>query len=54
VESVKAFNVRLPKSLWLFLKKKSVEQEKSMIEILIKLIEQYKKRCEKQLTHDDA
>ncbi len=51
---IKAFNVRLSKELWAFLKKQSAEQEKSMNGIIIKCLEKYKKTREKTLTSSDT
>ena len=46
-EEIRAFNVRLPKNLWKFLKTTSVEQDISMSEIIKLLIEKYKKSYER-------
>lgn len=46
----KIFNVRLDRDLWSFLKKKGVDRELSLNEMIIDLIEKYKKKCEKKLT----
>jgi len=49
-EDIKAFNVRLPKDLWLFLKKQAMEHEVSMNTILFKCVERCKKDMGKILT----
>ena len=46
----KIFNVRLDKDLWSFIKKKGIDREMSLNEIIIDLIKSYKKKCEKKLT----
>lgn len=48
--SIKTFNIRIPKELWAFIKKKSIEKEKTMNSMIIELIENFKKKCEKNLT----
>lgn len=50
VDNIKTFNLRIQKDLWVFLKKKSTEQECAMTEIISKLIRSYKNKCEKHLT----
>jgi hypothetical protein len=48
VENIKAFNVRLPKELWAFLKKKSIEQEKPMNVIIMSCLSKFKEKCDKK------
>lgn len=51
----KTFNVRLPKELWTFLKKKSMQEEISMAKIIHKSISRMKKKDDKKkLTKNDA
>ena len=50
----KAFLMRLPRDLWLFLKTTSAEQERSMQDILITCLEKYKKRLQNRLTDDNT
>lgn len=52
-DNIKAFPTRLPKELWKFLKKKSAEKEMSMNDIVVALINKYKKSLEKSLTKSD-
>lgn len=54
MEKIKAFQVRLPKSVWLFLKDQSARQERSMNDLIFICIEKYKKRVESRLTQDDS
>lgn len=49
VEHEKALNIRMPKEMWLFLKNQSIDQEKSMNEIVLKRLENYKKNIEKRV-----
>lgn len=49
MEKTKAFNIRLPKNLWEFLRKRSTDKEKSMNAILMELIEKHKNRVEKRV-----
>lgn len=55
MQELKTFNVRLPKDLWLFLKKESADQETSMCEIILTCLTKYRKNKEKKLlTGDNA
>lgn len=49
-DDLKAFNVRLSKETWRFLKKTALEQERTMGEIVETCVEKYKKRLENKLT----
>jgi predicted HicB family RNase H-like nuclease len=49
VENIKTFNIRMPKSIWEFLKKQSIAQEKSMNEIIRNRLEIYKKNSDKRV-----
>lgn len=55
---IKVFNVRLNKDLWSFIKKKGVDREMSINEMIIELVTKYKNKCEnkseKKLTDNDA
>lgn len=53
-EPLKTFNVRIPKSLWAYVKKLSVDRDQSMNSLLINLLEKYKKNNENKLTRSDA
>ena len=48
-KDIKNFNMRVPKELWIFLKRTSAIQEVSMAKIIIGCIEQYKKRLDKKV-----
>lgn len=50
MKEVKAFSVKMPKELWSFLKKRSVDCDMKMNEIIISLLEKYRKRIENKLT----
>jgi hypothetical protein len=50
----KKFTIRLPKDLWVWLKHKSVEQEESMQEIIVRRVQKYKNKFEKCLTDNDT
>jgi len=45
----KAFNIRVPKYLWLFLKQRAASQEVSMTKIICHCIETYMKKVEKAI-----
>ncbi len=51
---IKTFNVRLNKDLWSFIKKKGVDREMSLNQLIVELITKYKNKCEKRLTDSDA
>lgn len=53
-KDIKSFNVRLPKETWRFLKKVSLEQERSMTDVISACVEKYKRRIENKLTDSDA
>jgi hypothetical protein len=44
----KAFSVRFTKDMWKFLRIASVEQERSMAEIITECVDRYKNRLEKK------
>lgn len=46
---IKTFSLRLPKEIWTFLKKQTIEQEKSMNHIILDCLEKYKKKLEKKI-----
>lgn len=46
----KSFQIRLPKDLWTFLKKQSMEQEKAMNVLIIESLQKMKKSLENKLT----
>jgi hypothetical protein len=54
MNEIKAFQIRIPRQSWVFLKKKSISRDESMNEIIISLIEKYKKECKKKLTESDT
>lgn len=54
MRDIKAFSMRVPKDIWLFLKKVSAEQDKSMMEVVLEQVNKYKKSYEKRLTSHDT
>lgn len=50
----KIFNVRMTRELWAFLKKKGVDREISLNEVIIDLAKKYKEKCEKKLTQNNT
>lgn len=50
MSTIKSFNVKIPTELWSFLKKDSVECEKTMTLIITELLKKYKDKKEKKLT----
>ena len=51
---IKTFNMRIPKDIWMFLKKQAALQECSMTDIIIRCIEKYKKKFDDRLTQEDT
>jgi predicted HicB family RNase H-like nuclease len=47
MEDLKAYSIRMPKDLWKFLKKESMEQEVSMNSIILECIIRYKNKLKK-------
>jgi len=45
----KTFNIRIPKETWYFLKKTAFEQETSMASIIVKTVEDYRKKLEAKM-----
>jgi galactose-1-phosphate uridylyltransferase len=53
-EPTKAFQVRIKRNTWLFLKRISAEQERSMASIIENCVEKYKNKFENTLTESDT
>jgi predicted HicB family RNase H-like nuclease len=51
---IKTFNMRMPKDIWMFLKKTAAEQEESMTDIIVRCVKKYKKKFDDKLTIDDT
>ncbi len=51
---IKTFNMRMPKEMWLFLKKTAASQEVSMTDIILRCVDKYKKKLENKLTDPDT
>jgi len=54
VSEIKSFQIRLPKELWIFLKQRSVAEQRAMNQIIIDSVTNLKKTCEKRLTEIDS
>lgn len=52
--SIRAMNIRIPQVTWRFLKTISLDQERSMNNIIIECVEKYRKRIENRLTENDT
>ena len=48
-KDIKALNIRIPKDLWVFLRKAALDQETSMNEIIIRCVEKYRKKIENKV-----
>lgn len=54
MKNEKIFNVRMSRDLWAFLKKKGVDREMSLNEIILDITRKYRDKCEKKLTDDNT
>jgi hypothetical protein len=52
MSEIKTFNIRLPRELWAFLKKRAAEKDTSMGEILIKSVRKMKDKHDKKSLTD--
>lgn len=53
-EDVKTFNMRMPKDMWMFLKKTAASEEQSMTDIMMGCLEKYRKKMQYKLTREDT
>jgi len=53
-QEFKAFNIRIPREIWAFIKKSSVDKNVSMQQIIVKCLRKYKIKEEKVLTGSDT
>lgn len=51
-KDIKMFQMRMPKDMWVFLKKTAIDQEISMMDIIVRCVDKYKKRVENRLTDE--
>lgn len=49
-EDLKAFHIRMPKDIWLYLKHYSADKGLSMTDVIIDCIQKQKKKVESKLT----
>lgn len=54
MDATKALTLRIDKSLWMFLKKKSVDREMSLAALISECLTKYKQKCEKKLTDNET
>ena len=54
MEEKKPLTLRLPLSTWRFLKKKAVDQETTLTELIVNRLTKYKNKCENKLTNRDT
>lgn len=54
LSSIKNFNMRIEKDLWMFLKNQAAFHETTMTGIIINCIEKHRKKIESKLTHKDT
>lgn len=47
-----ALTLRMPKELWIFCKKKAIDRELSLNQLVIDCVLKYKKKCEKKVDED--
>lgn len=53
-ENIKAFQIRIPKDIWAFLKTESIKEERSMNVMIIQYLRKMKKKSESKLTEIDT
>jgi hypothetical protein len=53
-QEIKAFSVRMPKDVWVFLRTESLRLEMSMVDIILKCVDKHRKIVEKRLTPKDT
>lgn len=46
LKDIKTFNIRMPRSIWLFLRDKAAEKDSSMNQVILGLVDGYKRRLE--------
>lgn len=51
-KDIKMFQMRMPKDMWVFLKKTAIDQEISMMDIIVRCVDKYKKKFENKLTDE--
>lgn len=51
-QEMRAFNIQIPKDLWLYLKKIAAENETSMVGIIKQFLEKHRRNSKKVLTED--
>jgi len=54
VSDLKTFTMRLPKELWMFLKRSAAAQELSMTDIIVTSVESYRKKIENKNKNKDV
>lgn len=54
MEQMKALTLRINKETWAFLKKKAIDREMSLQELINDCLEKYKKKCQNKLTDVDT
>jgi len=53
INEIKIMNIRLPKSMWSFLRQSAFDQQTSMNEIILRCLLKYKENRERLLTSKD-
>lgn len=54
MEDIKMFSIRMPRKLWIYLKREAALREMSMMQIIVECLEHYKERRKKfKLKLDD-
>lgn len=54
MEEIKPLTLRLPISTWRYLKKRAIDQEITLTELIVNRLNKYKNECEKKLTKRDT
>jgi predicted HicB family RNase H-like nuclease len=54
MNDLKTFNVRVPREIWIFLKRKAMDSDMSMNAIILACLDKYKRKCEKKQKESDT
>ena len=52
MEQLKTLNMRFPRELWAFGKKKAIDRDSSFNQLIVDHLTKYKRKCEKKLENN--
>lgn len=53
-KKMKAMTLRMPRELWVFLKKKAIDQDTSINDLINSRLKKFKENCDNKLTVNDT